>query len=291
VFANPLPSADQVDQFYSPDGDYAARRAHRMQHLEAAHARDARRNRPPKPPKPSPRDILLDALAPYVPIHDPPRGAKVLDVGCGDGKFLNRLQHRGCETYGIEPGADVAFYRHRRLESPPQDGRFDFVVLHQVLEHVTAPLALLHEVAGATREGGVLFVSVPRLDTLPEHRDFRYCINSRTHLLSFSETCLKGLLARSGFAVTARLDATELDDVFTDGKPLRLRVLATRTSTTSAFPAAALKPAATALARYARTQGGVTARLHGALPVRLRAALLDRARGRRASRRARISIQ
>ena len=60
-----------------------------------------------------PLDLVLDALAPFVPIDDAACGAKVLDFGCGDGKFLDRLQERGWDTSGIEPSTDVAFLRHR----------------------------------------------------------------------------------------------------------------------------------------------------------------------------------
>jgi SAM-dependent methyltransferase len=214
-------------------------------------------------------------MAPHVPVHAPPPGAAILDFGCGDGKLLDWLQPRGWQTYGIEPSAGVAFHRHMRLETPPQDARFDFVILHHVLEHVASPLELLRRLAGATREGGALFISVPRLDTLPQHRDFRYCINARTHPVSFSEACLTGLLARTGFAVTARLDAPELDQLLSDGKPLRLRLLATRTSRPLPLPPDPLGPAAVALATYSRTQKGLVPRLQAALPVRMRAALIN----------------
>jgi len=172
---------------------------------------------------------VVSALAPYAPVHNPPSGAKVLDFGCGDGKLLNRLQDRGWETSGIEPSTAVAFLRHRHLTSPPQDGSFDLVILSHVLEHVINPLGVLRQLAESLREGGVLFVSVPRLDTLPQHGDLKYCLNHR-HVVCFSETCLRGLLTRAGFATTARLDAKELDEAFTDGKPLRLRLVATRTA-------------------------------------------------------------
>jgi SAM-dependent methyltransferase len=199
----------------------------------------------------------------------------VLDFGCGDGKFLNRLQDRGWETSGIEPSTTVAFLRHRRLTSPPQDGSFELVVLNHVLEHVINPLGLLRQLAGSLREGGVLFVSVPRLDTLPQHGDLKYCLNHR-HVVCFSETCLRGLLARAGFATTARLDAKELDEAFTEGKPLRLRLVATRTARPSRPPNAPLAPAVKALALHARTDRGIAAGIRRLLPVRLRAALMDR---------------
>jgi len=276
LFVNPLPPPEQLQRQYSAGGEWATtRKARAMKPPTNTASRD-------------PRDVLLEALVPYVPVHDPPPRARVLDFGCGEGKFLDRLQDAGWETYGIEPSTSVPFLRHRRLERPPQDGTFDFVILHHVLEHVTDPLDILRQLAGALREGGVLFVGVPRLDTLPEHGDFKYCIDGRHHLLCLSYTCLCGLLARAGLAATARLGGPELD-ALTKGKPLRLRVVATRTVTAPSLPAAPLAPAVEALTRYARAGRGVPARLRSTLPVRVRGALLDRAVERRARERRRAA--
>jgi SAM-dependent methyltransferase len=170
----------------------------------------------------------------------------------------------------------VAFLRHHRLDVPPEDGSFDLVILHHVLEHVAEPLGLLRQLARSLRDGGVLFISVPRLDKLPIHRDYRYCLNGRTHVMGFSETCLHGLLARAGLTPTARLD-DRLDVALTDGKPLRLRLIATRTAAPPRLPDAPLAPARRALHAYART-GGPTSRMRVLLPVRVRAALMNRAK-------------
>lgn len=281
LFSNPFPTEQQLQQYYSGDGAWAVAQADRLRQIEAVSARrlteNRRSTRPAGPPLRS--ELLLRALAPYIPLDEPRQGMKVLDVGCGDGKFLDRLQARGWDTYGIEPTVGVAFPRHHCLTSPPQDGSFDLIILHHVLEHVTNPLGLLRQLAGTARDGGMLFVSVPRLDTLPQHRDFRYCLNGRQHSVCFSEACLTGLLARAGFATVARLDAKELDAAVTDGKPLRLRLVAARTSAPPPPRGQPLTPGATALREYARASG-LAPRVLRVLPVRVRAALMYRARER-----------
>jgi len=278
LFSNPLPTPEYLQAYYSNEGDWAKLRAERMTTVEAAKMRRSGRGRSRTtvnlPPKVR---ALFSALAPYVPVDAPPEGAKVLDFGCGDGKFLNRLQDYGWDTHGIEPSTTDAFLRHRRLTSPPQDRTFDFVVLNHVLEHVVDPFGLLRQLAGALREGGVMFVSVPRLDTLPQHGDLKYCLSGYRHVVCFSETCLKGLLSRAGLAATARLDAKELDEAFTEGKPLRLRMVATRTPHPDPPPAAPLAAAVRALSLHARMSRGLGGRIHYMLPVRFRAALMDRA--------------
>lgn len=274
LFANPLPSREELDRQYAPDGSWRAGRTARAAkpHASPAGGRD-------------PRDVLLDVLAPYLPVSQPPGRRRVLDFGCGDGQFLDRLQAAGWETFGIEPSTDAPFARHQRLDQVPADARFDFAILHHVLEHVTEPLAILQALGGAVREGGMLFIGIPRLDTLPQHLDFKYCIDGRRHLVSLSETCLTGLLARAGFAVVARLDDEALDRALTKGKPLRLRLVARRTSEPQPMAPEPLRAALAALSGYRRQVPGFGGRLGDVMPVRMRGAFLDQAIERRARRR------
>ena len=279
LFTNPMPPPRELNRSYQPGGPWAELRAGRMARLESANRRRVARppstRRKPLPPR---SRALFDALAPHVPIYAPPPGAKVLDFGCGDGKLLNRLQDLGWLTYGIEPSTDAPFVRHGRFTDPPQDGSFDLVVINHVLEHVLNPLDILTRLAESLRQGGALFVSVPRLDTLAEHRNRRSCLSGRNHPMCFSETCLRGLLARAGCVTAARLDARELDDVFTEGKPLRLRLVANRSSSRERLPASALRDAVRAWSSCPPDDGSVAAMLRRLLPVRVRAGLMARGR-------------
>ena len=278
LFSNPLPTPEQLAQFYGPIGPWAEALSDRFDRLEKRAAARVKRQKPLTLPnrRKRPRDYLIEGMNSYLPVLAPAPGSRVLDFGCGDGKLLDSLQARGWTTYGIEPSADHAFLRHQRLDSVPKDASFDLIVLHHVLEHVLRPLDVLHQLAGASRQGGFLSVGVPRLDTLALHGDIRYCINGRLHLACFSETCLRGLLARAGFETIARLDEPGLDQVMTAGVPLRLRLLARRTSRAVPLPRAPLRAALRAWAEYARVRSSRADRLRAILPVRVRAALQER---------------
>jgi SAM-dependent methyltransferase len=176
----------------------------------------------------------------------PPPGARVLDFGCGEGTMLDGLQHCGWQTFGIEPALDRAFARHGRLFTIPATPTFDLVLALHVLEHVPSPLALLRQLAGACRIGGYLLVAVPRFDTLPTHRDYRYVLNGRAHIMAYTWPCLRGLLARAGWDAIA----LPVDNRLT---PSRMRVLARRTDDP---PAETRVPAAVARAAIAGYYAG-----------------------------------
>jgi SAM-dependent methyltransferase len=274
LFVNPLPTPGQLERYYSEDGTWASRQAERVKAPVTASG--------PRRP-----DRLMSALERYVPQIATSPG-RVLDYGCGDGKFLNRLKARGWKTFGIEPSGDAAFRKHQRLEAVPQDRTFDLAVLNHVLEHLLDPLDTLRQLAGSLRDGGLLFVSTPRLDTLPEHRDLKYCLSGHRHVMSFSETCLRGLLARAGFNSIVRVDAPELDEAFTGGKRLRLRLLAARSDVPAPLPPRPLAAARRALAGYAAAEQGAAGRLRRWLPARYRAALIEAKMNQRFQRRRQV---
>jgi SAM-dependent methyltransferase len=288
LFANPQPDAAMLQQLYSPDGKWGhtwrQSADKRREYLKRQAARALAGIRKPNPPR-GRRDALFEALDRHVTVFDPPAGAAVLDFGCGDGKLLNVLLDHGWRTFGIEPSSDVAFLRHERLLAVPDSPRFDLVIAHHVIEHIPQPLDLLRVLARAIKPGGALFVSVPRLDTLPHHRDFHYCLNGRTHVVAFSEACLRELLARAALEPLVALDDPALDAAITSGVPLRLRMIARKAGTTPGRQDDPLAAATRALRAYggapANSQWLTDAKplwFESWLPVRVRGALLDRRR-------------
>jgi SAM-dependent methyltransferase len=274
VFASPMPDQQTLDQFYSPEGHWGQDHQQRNEVLERRAQRALAGYRKENQPRRA-RHVILDALAPFVRVADPSPEAAALDYGCGDGKLLNGLQEEGWRTFGVEPSSDVAFLRHERVESLPAEPAFDLVVLHHVLEHVPRPLDLLASLVATLRPGGVLFISVPRLDMLPEHGDFRYCVNGRTHLVSFTEDCLRELLRRAGAEPLAALSSPELDAQLSEGRPLRLRMVARRTSADVPPAAQPLRAALRAFAEYRRRRAKESW-LERRLPARIRAYRLAR---------------
>jgi SAM-dependent methyltransferase len=243
VFANPLPSAADQAAFYGHDGDWQAERAE-----DTPDAPPARHG--------TAWSRMFEPIRHELSVLAPPPGATVLDFGCGTGKLLDDLKSAGWATWGIEPATDRAFDRHGRLDEIPDRPMFDLTVCHHVLEHVTNPLGLLRQFAAASRPGGYLLVSVPRLDTLPIHRDYHYILNGRAHITAYTWPCMHGLLARAGWEPVA-----PPPDRVPKGRgkltASRLRVVARRVDRDVALPAS---PADTARAAVRGYHAGVDGR-------------------------------
>ena len=148
-------------------------------------------------------------------------GARVLDVGCASGYLAAELSARGCSVVGIEPdpssAAEAEAHCERiivgRIDSPSDrsriDGRFDFVVFGDVLEHLVDPWETLSFARDLLSPAGVVIVSIPNVAAWPVRLrllagSFEYTdigLLDRTHLRFFTRSSAHELARRSGFAI------------------------------------------------------------------------------------------
>jgi len=141
---------------------------------------------------------------------------RVLDVGCGDGRFLDVLREFGPRDWDLvgvdfDPAA-VERCRARGFEAHQgrveelalPEGSFDLVVMLQLIEHVTDPVALARRVHRLLRPGGVFVIETPDLEGL-DHRLFQgrwwghYHFPRHFHL--FSTESLSRMLRGAGFEI------------------------------------------------------------------------------------------
>lgn len=101
-----------------------------------------------------------------------PRGALVLDVGCGPGRVLSYLGFRGVSCIGLDRSAEsisVIVSRHKlpgavadNLRLPICDAAADVVITDGVLHHTDDPPLAFSEDCRIVKQGGKLYLAVYR---------------------------------------------------------------------------------------------------------------------------------
>jgi 2-polyprenyl-3-methyl-5-hydroxy-6-metoxy-1,4-benzoquinol methylase len=144
---------------------------------------------------------------------------RYLDVGCGDGRYLDAMSRRGVAPtglYGLElDGQIVQTLQERglqvyceRVEACERfdDEMFDLITMFHVIEHVASPREVVDRLAGWLKPGGVLALETPNVDSL-DARLFQegtwggYHIPRHWHL--FKPDTLTRLLESAGLRVEA----------------------------------------------------------------------------------------
>ncbi|HYG22675.1 MAG TPA: class I SAM-dependent methyltransferase [Verrucomicrobiae bacterium] len=165
---------------------------------------------------PAPVEILQRTLyrhrAGLVEQHCSEGKRKVLDVGCGRGLLLDAFRRRGWETEGTEFSDAAASYARAvlglnvhigELSALQLSEKFDAVTLWHVLEHVRDPSAILSEVNGLLKPGGVVLIGIPNFGGWEARlcRDKWFHLDVPRHLVHFPRGRLRQLLDENGFEV------------------------------------------------------------------------------------------
>jgi 2-polyprenyl-3-methyl-5-hydroxy-6-metoxy-1,4-benzoquinol methylase len=146
-------------------------------------------------------EAILEVLHRYFPSN---AGLKILDVGCGDGLFFDRLAEFG-DVEGVEPDAGLVNPEgpHRsRIRIAPFDMNFrssesySLVLMLDVLEHLDDPSAALHQAYSLLDPAGTLLLTVPAFQLLWTNHDV---INQ--HRVRYRRKTLRPLLRQAGFAI------------------------------------------------------------------------------------------
>jgi SAM-dependent methyltransferase len=95
-----------------------------------------------------------------------------LDLGCGDGGFLDLARSKGIETHGLDlnpkavaaaqaKGHDVHASTAEAFAQSHSGRQFSLVTAFEVMEHVPDPVAFFRDAARLVAPGGHLVISVP----------------------------------------------------------------------------------------------------------------------------------
>ena len=137
--------------------------------------------------------------------------SKILEIGCGLGGIISYFYDKGHNVKGIDlKEQDINFAKSKglnvekkTLENIKQSEKFDFIILMRSLEHIHDPLSFIKLLKSKLNDGGILFISVPSLDSLFHTADIKKMnLQSQlhfAHVYFFSKETLKNLMSICGF--------------------------------------------------------------------------------------------
>ena len=149
------------------------------------------------PPSPAVSEEVLNYLAKYA-------GPRILDIGCGIGAYMKRLNSYGYECEGIETNQDyVSACLKDGLKAQPMSAQalqfspdsFDTVIMIEVLEHLPEPIVALQEAFRVAKKN--VLISVPNIDVLPimsKYQIVPWHILEATHVNFFTPKILESVL-------------------------------------------------------------------------------------------------
>ena len=142
-----------------------------------------------------------------------PGKARVLDVGCAHGFFLDVAADAGWDVHGIDISRYAVERARERFGDRVQEGAFldeelpleayDVITMWDYLEHILDPKADLAKARRLLVDGGILALATPDVSSLPAkifgHRWMGYKVDE--HLVYFSRYTIRRLLEEAGFRV------------------------------------------------------------------------------------------
>lgn len=211
LFQHPMPDTEEIADFYPNDYSiYDERtRSRKIGVFRSAILRYAKGYQHLNVPwfiKP-----MAGILTTFKSVDTPefvPQG-RLLDVGCGNGRYLSTMRTLGWQVQGVEFSAEGV--RVCRMENLPvhhgdlvsaefPDDAFDLIMVGHVIEHIPSPHAFMSELARVLRPRGKVVIETPNAEALGRtwFGANWYANDVPRHLLLFSADGLQILAKEHG---------------------------------------------------------------------------------------------
>ena len=153
-----------------------------------------------------PDNIRLATQGPLIHNFLPKKSRIVLDLGCGSGRYTERLTQRAEQTVGLDVRMENLLRLKKRNTNvspvcasaeyrlPFRDSIFDFILCTEILEHLENDDFAVKEMRRVLQENGELLISVPMSPPVyhdSAHKRDGYSLNK-----------LESLLEKNGFEIT-----------------------------------------------------------------------------------------
>jgi len=135
---------------------------------------------------------------------------KILDIGCGNGDFLEKLDNKYFDKNGVEINSEgIKLCKKRGINIINKEitkfnfknEKFDVVTMWHVLEHVNNPIETLKKIKKILTDDGIFIFQVPNTNSLGFKfgKQNWFHLDSPRHLILYNSTCINELFKRTGF--------------------------------------------------------------------------------------------
>lgn len=142
---------------------------------------------------------------------------KILDVGCGSGKFLDSLSLHKFEKYGVEINEEgINLSRKKGFTVYDKDiteinfgkKRFDIITLWHVAEHLTDPIGVFKKIHDSLENDGIVLIATPNTGSMgfKMGKSKWFHLDSPRHLMLFNMKSTQFLCKKTKLDVTAQVN-------------------------------------------------------------------------------------
>jgi 2-polyprenyl-3-methyl-5-hydroxy-6-metoxy-1,4-benzoquinol methylase len=135
---------------------------------------------------------------------------KLLDIGCGGGKYLRSMQRLGWNVEGVEFNSSavqtcsdmgLTVYQGELSDAAIEDCTYDVVTARHVLEHIPEPQQFIEEIFRILKPGGLMILRTPNSKALGRNwfGTNWFANDVPRHLILFSPDNLRLLAKNIGF--------------------------------------------------------------------------------------------
>lgn len=155
------------------------------------------------------KQLTTQVVTTYIDPLELAKDAKILDLGCGPGYFLDEMKERGyTNVVGVTLSPDDielcenkghTIQKYDLSFLPQKDGYYDesvdFIFLRHALEHSPYPIFSLMEYNRILKQGSKIYIEVPAPDCDRKHE------MNLNHYSILGHNQLAALLIRAGFTI------------------------------------------------------------------------------------------
>ena len=152
---------------------------------------------------------------------------RLLEIGCGKGRFLLAARKAGFDVYGIEPAKRSYIYAHEYFGDDVSNesldeyvdkkpDKFDVIVMWHVFEHIDDIESLLEKVKSLLSRNGVMLIAVPNFGSFQAWlgKESWYHLDPPRHVHHFTPDGLKSMISDRGFSDVNITSIDIFQDIF-----------------------------------------------------------------------------